>query len=83
MPLWEIPDEHAHLQAAVHWAREGRMPDRTNLPGRSLYPGLQEPLAYWVFAAGLKLLDLDEVDFLLRWRANLAGDLPLMFLHGA
>jgi len=83
IPMWEIPDEHPHLQTAVHWAREGSMPDRTNLPGRVLYPGLLEPLAYWINAGALIALGIDDVDFLRRPRADLAGDLPQMYLHGA
>ena len=52
MPLWEISDEHTQLQAAMHWAREGSMPERSTLPRRELFPRLQEPLACWVYALG-------------------------------
>ncbi len=84
-PIFEVPDEKEHLEVVHHWATEGTMPDLTQMRARQMVEGVQPPLAYWFLAAGMHVLDLDDVQFLGRRRrpADVKPARPYGFRHGA
>lgn len=55
VPIWEAPDESAHYRYALHLAREGSVPSRSEN-----HEAAQPPAYYWL--AGRVLLLLDALD---------------------
>lgn len=85
IPVFETSDEREHLAVARHWIQEGTLPNLTQMPRRALDEGVQPPLAYWIFAGGMWLLDIEKTPFLSRPRPveEITPARPHLFDHGA
>lgn len=82
-PLGEIGGEFEHWAVAHWWAEQGRPPDLTNLPPRTLVEGARPPLAHIAFAIALRLAGAADVTLLARRNPDIQRDDRSILLHGA